>query len=454
MNLRSMPVRWKFTLLYAILLLACLFIFGAAIYLGTREQLSSDLDEEIGDRSVAVNQLVQITSNGISLDTSVIPGDDDRFVRVWNTSGSLVADTSDSFTSLPDFGDDVNAALAGVSGWVEFIGNGETLRANFEPIRNDGDIVGVILVAQSTGEIEETLAGLVRLLLIVAPFALIVAIVGGYLVAVRVLAPVVRITNLAASIDSRAMGQRLKLELPDDELGRLARTFDSMLDRIESAFERQRQFTGDAAHELRTPLGVMRSRIELALARPRSTEEMMMTVRELDRDLDRVTRLAGALLHIARLDSTGFQPESESFNLESLIRRVATQYQENPIEIVLDVTPITLLADEDLILQLLVNLMDNAVRHTPAGGTVTLGCATESGMVRMWIEDTGPGIPPELHQKVFDRFFRVDSGRTRQDGGVGLGLSISQAIVTAHRGTISVENTSPTGLRVTVAIPS
>jgi heavy metal sensor kinase len=452
-NLRVIPIRWKLTGWYALLLVLSLVVLGCTVYYGTRWQLLNDLDEELDDRSVEVEFLIRPSPTGITLDASSLIVDDDRFVRVWDQSGALIVDTSSAFGPVPAFERDVALARSGEIRRTEFEGSEELLHARFSPVRIDGDIVGVILVAQSTGDVEETLTGLIRLQLAALPLAVLLALVTGYVVAGRVLAPVVRITDLAASIDSRALNQRLALPLPDDELGRLARTFDSMLERIEDAFDQQRRFTGDAAHELRTPLGIMRSRIELALARPRSSDDYRQALDDLERDLTRLQDLTSSLLRLARLDAKGFQLEAEAFDLAATLHRVAELYQGASCDIVVRAEAVTICADQDLIIQLLVNLMDNAVRHTPAGGRVTLGCAGSAMETQLWVEDTGPGIPAQFHQQVFTRFFRLDEGRTRQGGGVGLGLSICQAIVIAHGGTISVAIVLPTGLRLDVHLP-
>jgi signal transduction histidine kinase len=139
--------------------------------------------------------------------------------------------------------------------------------------------------------------------------------------------------------------------------------------------------------------------------------------------------------------------------LDNVARQYASTCEVAGIDIKQVAEPTPVLADADLILQVMVNLMDNAVRHTPPGGTITLGCALSGVGARFWIEDTGPGIPEQWRSRVFDRFFRVDEGRTRRDGGVGLGLSICHAIIAAHRGSISVENVTPTGLRVNIRLP-
>jgi heavy metal sensor kinase len=284
------------------------------------------------------------------------------------------------------------------------------------------------------------------------------AIAGGYLLAGRAMAPVGEITRLAASIDAVDLHSRLNLALPDDELGRLAATFDAMLARIEDAFERQRRFTGDAAHELRTPLSLLRGQVDLALLRPRSPEDYQETLRALQGDLDRLTGLVGTLLTLARADAGQLVLAPDRFDLAEMVELVFDQFAPRATEmgIALDreATPCLLVADEDLLVQVLVNLVANALAHTPSGGTITVGCRRDAGTARLWVADTGAGIAAEHQARVFDRFYRVDPARSRAQGGTGLGLSISRTIVTAHGGAISLRSALGKGTTVEVVVPA
>jgi heavy metal sensor kinase len=262
---------------------------------------------------------------------------------------------------------------------------------------------------------------------------------------------------LAASIDANDLDARLNLDLPDDELGRLSRTFDAMLARIEESFERQRRFTGDAAHELRTPLSLLRSEVDLALARPRTADEYRETLREMDADLARLTGLVGTLLSLSRSDTGQLTLEPSPVDLGETMRLIADQYAETAaargIELATDIEPATANVDEDLIVQVLVNLVDNAIAHTPIGGRITLGAHRSGNRISLSVADTGIGIAPEHQARVFDRFYRVDPGRSRARGGVGLGLSISKAIVEAHDGRIALTSQPGSGTTVQVLLP-
>jgi heavy metal sensor kinase len=319
-------------------------------------------------------------------------------------------------------------------------------------------VVGVLEVGSSSEDEDELMQVLVIALIVAAPVVLVLASLGGYLLAGRALQPVAQISNLAESITGDRLNARLGLDLPDDELGRLARTFDAMLARIDDAFQRQRQFTGDAAHELRTPLTLIRSQVDISLSRTRTAEEYRNDLVAIDGDLDRLTSLVTTLLALARSDSGQLPVERIPFRIDETIDAIIAQYNpkaaSSSINLVDDSTPAIVEGDQDLILQVLMNLLDNAFAHTPDDGRIAVGNRIEDATVRVWIEDTGIGISLDHIERVFDRFYRVDQGRTRSDGGAGLGLSISKAIVEAHGGAIQLMSTPGQGTRVEFVLPA
>jgi heavy metal sensor kinase len=289
------------------------------------------------------------------------------------------------------------------------------------------------------------------------PIMVILGGIVGYWLAGRALAPVASITDLAGRIQADDLSARLALDLPDDELGRLSRTFDAMLDRIEDAFERQRRFTGDAAHELRTPLSFLRSQVDFALARPRTPAEYEEALQGIDSDLDRVTRLVRSLLTLSRADTGNLPLHYEPVDLPGTIALLLEQYEpratEAGIRLINASRPTPLTGDADRLIQVLVNLLDNALAHTPSGGEIEVGCGPAGDQARLWVRDTGAGIPPEHQERVFDRFYRVDTGRARERGGVGLGLSICKMIAEAHGGTIAISTPNGGGTRVELLLP-
>jgi heavy metal sensor kinase len=352
----------------------------------------------------------------------------------------------------------VRRALAGATQTTSVRGEEARLGIVTAPVRSGDAIVGVLQLGLSREDIDDVLQTLLVVFGVLAPVVLLLAGGGGYLLAGRALAPVAAITDLAAGISGGDFHVRLDLDLPDDELGRLARTFDGMLARIEDAFERQRRFTGDAAHELRTPLSLMRSQVDLALARPRSVDEYREALQGLEGDIEWLTGVVGSLLTLARADSGRLPLDRALMDVADTIAVILEQYAQRAAETCVTLrdesSPADLNGDEDLLLLVLVNLLDNALAHTPADGTIAVGCRADGDRVRLWVADTGEGLSPEHQARVFDRFYRADAGRTRAHGGSGLGLSLCKAIVEQHGGTIGLTSKLGKGTRVEAELVS
>lgn len=457
------PIRWRLTAWYAAAMSLILATVGSAIYIGLHNQLHDELNERLSSRERALSTGARSVEGRPTLDEALVAGgDDDEMIRLWTTDGDVVADSwraaGGGLTA-----EEVRELLRRVTedGTLridEVEVGGEPFRRSVVALADDGGIYGVLEVAHSREDLDETLRALRYLFLVATPIGLALALAGGSFVAGRALKPVGTITSLAHRVSGTDLSARLNLDLPDDELGRLAGTFDAMLDRVADAFERQRRFTGDAAHELRTPLSLIRTRVDLALARERPGEEYRQTLVELDRDVARLSGLVGTLLTLARSDAGTLPLDRQPTDLRATIQAVVEQYHEGVtgLVVVLDAPPIPVVAmvDEDLIIQLLVNLIDNAVAHTRSGGTVTVGCSASADAVSLWVADTGVGITADHLDRLFDRFYRVDAGRTAAAGGVGLGLSICKTIVEAHGGVIRIDSAADQGTRVDITLPA
>lgn len=462
------PVRWRLTLWNAAFLTSAFAVFGLAIYIGLRFFLYSNFEELVRTQANLILSDIHVENGSILLEPAAIRDlqDDEHFVRLLDTNAQPIVDTSNAPSSAPGSASSVgsgpiplNAMLvANAQAGEASVASARTYNGTMVymtiPVRDRGTVVGVLQTGASRGDIDELLRILGIVLVFATPLMLAVAVGGGYVLAGSALRPITRITKLAEEIGADDLHSRLNLQLPDDELGRLARTFDAMLGRIDDAFERQRRFTGDAAHEIRTPLSMMRSQVDLALSRPRSSEEYRTAFKEFDDDLVRLTRLVETLLSLARSDTNVLRVEWIRFDLAETVALIADQYadlaEEREIVLRTVTTPTDALLDEDLIIQLLVNLLDNALANTQAGGTITLGCGREAAGTHLWVRDTGVGIAPEHQPHVFERFYRVDTGRSRARGGNGLGLAICQAIVDALGGTIELVSEAGRGTSIDV----
>ena len=279
----------------------------------------------------------------------------------------------------------------------------------------------------------------------------------GWVIAGRVLAPIAHITSVAREIQARELSRRIELDGPDDELKRLADTFDSMLARLDLAFASQRRFVADASHELRTPLAIIKANLDLALTDAQATDESRATAAAvIKRAIDRMARLTDDLLALARLDApaSGREPIPLGALLEDAREEFAAAAAARDIELEAAVVPGRIVqGDREVLKRAVTNLLDNAVRVAPEGSSVRLSHGEVDGWAWLAVADDGPGIAPEHQEWIFDRFWRADDGRTRPGGGSGLGLAIVRQIAEAHRGSVGVFSDPGAGATFVVWLP-
>jgi two-component system, OmpR family, heavy metal sensor histidine kinase CusS len=281
----------------------------------------------------------------------------------------------------------------------------------------------------------------------------------GYRIARHGIGPVEEIAATARRITSSNLRERIRAEGYPAELASLAGTFNEMLDRLEESFERISRFTGDIAHDLRTPVNNIRGEAEVALARARTVDEYRDVLESSLEEAVRLSDLIGDLLFLTRAESPLTELRRERVNIGELLSAVRDYYEasasDGGISLVEDAgaEPMTAELDRSLMLRAVSNLVSNAIAHTPAGGTVTLAARAEDTAIRIEVSDTGGGIPAEALPRVFDRFFRVDPSRSRTSGGTGLGLAIVQSITTLHGGRAEITSRLDHGTCVTLRIP-
>ena len=326
------------------------------------------------------------------------------------------------------------------------------------PIAYRGSIIAALQVATPIESIEGPLDHLRWLLLLLGAGALVVAAVGGHLLAVLALAPIDRITKTARAIGTGSLGRRLHLRGANDEVRRLAQAFDEMLDRIDGTFERERQFTANVAHELRTPLTILKGELEVALRRERPPGVYRAAMASMKQEVDRLVRLVEDLLILARADSGVLRLDLRAIAVDTMVRWAEGQFQaaagEKAIALAVEGTEsLRVLGDLDWLRQVLTNLLDNAIRYTPAGGTIRLTWDRDGAFARVRVIDTGCGIAAEDLPHLFDRFYRANRVRAQASGGSGLGLAIAQSIAKAHGGRIDIESRIGSGTTVTVWLP-
>lgn len=294
------------------------------------------------------------------------------------------------------------------------------------------------------------------------PVALALASLGGYFLAKKSLAPITMMATQASGMGAANLHHRLPVANERDELGQLALTFNQLLERLEISFEQQRRFMADASHELRTPVAILRGEAEVTLSQPaRSTEEYRETLAILHRESERLSRIIEDLFTLARADAGQYPIEFRDFYLdelaaEALVRARSLALSKN-ISLVSAIEPdLPICAHETLLGRMLLNLLDNAIKYSPAGSKVTLDCHQDGDQYQVNVSDDGPGIPAELQPRLFERFFRGDRARSRSDGeigGAGLGLSIARWIAEAHHGNLVLTKSDSSGSVFTATLP-
>ena len=331
------------------------------------------------------------------------------------------------------------------------------------PHLRSGRIEDVVQAAYPLTEMNRAIAGLNGALIVLSPFALVGAGLAGATLTERVLRRVRLLTQAAGQISARSLSERLPTQ-GNDEFSALATAFNTLLSQLQAAFqkqenllEQQRRFTADASHELKTPLTVIKGTAGFALSGERKPEEYKQTLREINRASDQMSVLVQDLLYVARSDAGQLGREP----IEILIREVLESAVANvsprggaPITLKISDEALSVCGNEGELTRLFSNLLDNAVRYSPDNGQVTVTAKRENHRVVIAISDTGIGIAPEHLAHLGERFYRVDTSRTRPTGGTGLGLSICKGIVEAHHGAIDWESTVGVGTTVTVSLPA
>lgn len=464
-----LSIRQRLTLWYTLVLMVVMVAFAAAILFGGSWQLERATDREL---QLTARQLAGPLLRGeepLVVDTSY---------RLLSLDGQVLRAAGLPTRRIP-----VDpSALAAVSGGEPWFETVRTPPIPLEPAPADAAARRPLPLAPAVrvlsipvgkpvrfilqvGKFEANLPRLRALLMTTLVIGLVLglpgAALGGWWLAGRALAPVRAMTESANRIEAENLAERLPQPPQDDELGKLARTFNQLLDRLQEAFQRERRFTADISHDLRTPLALVKGSIGVALNRPRSAAELQDTLTEIDSQIDRISGLLNAILTLSRADTGQLGALFAPLNLSELLTDLAettTSYAEEKRGQTLtsEIAPaLWVRGDRDHLTRLFLNLLDNAVEYTPPGGAIRLSAALDGEHVRATVEDSGIGIAPQDLPHVFDRFYRVDKSRTTANGDhAGLGLSIAQAVARAHGGEISVESESGQGSKFIVRLPT
>jgi signal transduction histidine kinase len=462
MDRRRWTLRSRLALQVTVLLLVGFALLGSVTYVVVSRALHASADRAL--RAAAIQ-----LAGGISLENG-------RIVVVQaeeQTEGNRLAASDFSYRVIDARGADVygsgssvrlqamtgnlRRALAGEAAYatVRQDGGDTVLRTYARPIRENGRIVGALAAGRSIEDIQEALDLLRLAWLIAAPAIAAVAGLIGYVLARRTLTPIDRITATAAGISARDLSARIALPGGDDEVGRLAATFDSMLDRLEQGVERERRFIGDASHELRTPIAALEAIVSVTRSRPRTVGDYEMALDDVAAELERLQSLVEGLLQLAREESGG-GTHARVVDLSQTLRDVAESLsllaREKGLTMRTEVEDdLRVLGDPDDLVRLFVNLLDNGIKYTDSGTVAISAEHRDRRWVRVRVSDTGVGIAVEERERVFERFHRADATGAPQ--GTGLGLAIAKHIVDTHGGTITIDAAPGAGSVFEVVLP-
>jgi len=453
-------IKFRFTVWYLLVLVVLLGALSAGVYFYLSHSLYQNLDDSLKLRSTQLHSITPTDQNSLQ------GGELGEIDILYYYSGGQLVSWPTQDVSISVSNEFINQVING-SGQPSFAtikttgGEGLRLLATRVNLITPGQIPGsesaVLVIARSTKQIDDALAGLVRILIIAVPLTLLVAGGGGVFLARRALKPVDKIAQTAREIEESDLGRRIDVNTKD-ELGRLAATLNEMISRLDKAFKRQKQFTGDASHELRTPLAVIEAESTLALQKERSTSDYQKSLETITQEAHYMSSIIDRLLTLARADDGKEQLAFQEVNLGKLVQDLGMDAEilcrEKGLGFQLgEAHDLIVKGDEAMLKQLFFNLLDNAIKYTPSGGTISVSFRTEGQMAVVAITDTGIGIAPEDIPLILERFYRVDKARSRTGGSLGLGLAISQRIAEAHGGKIEAESQVGKGSTFTVSLP-
>jgi len=459
-----MSIRLRLTLLYSGILACTLIIFSVVLYvlvarftLNWQEQALAEESAQILTQGEFRLTVIRTPQGKVAIPQT--------FVQTRDLSGQVVSRSINlNGYELPLSPKGFAALRDGeANGWLEIVRteNGRLLIYSRAVISN-GQPVGILQVARSLADLDQALATLRQYLIVGTLVSTVTAFFGGWLLAGASLRPINRITQTAREIGrARDFGRRVEYEGPNDEIGALVTTLNEMLTELQAAYQQveqalvaQRRFVADASHELRTPLTTLRGNVELLQREPPLPEEERRAIlADITAELDRMIRLVRELLTLARVDA-GLQPRLEPVELGVLLEEAVRQAQllrPRPVVRARVERDAVVRADRDLLRQVLLILLDNALKYTPENGDVEVTTVIEGKRAGIAVRDTGVGIDPAILPHIFERFFRGDTARSGE--GTGLGLAIAKSLVEAMHGEIRVTSRPGVGSTFTVLLP-
>ncbi|HNX82065.1 MAG TPA: heavy metal sensor histidine kinase [Candidatus Omnitrophota bacterium] len=488
MFLRS--IRSKIVLWFVIIVAGILSLFSAFVYVNLRNNLYVDTDDLLEVKAEGIlasidvywrNQKKISIAKGTDIDAFLkansaaivattehwieeIPADEklaDISVAIFNVNGELLASSKNYYRNGILSRDLLNTILKGRSsfGHITDIANSDKPvfnRSLTVPIIEDNHVICVLQVVKPLTFVFAALNKLKNTLFIFFPVSLILASFTGFLLANLILGPLKKIIASVRQITAENLKLRIPVPQTKDEIRRLVDTFNQMLEELDKSFSSQQQIVQDISHELRTPLTILKGEMELALKKMRSSHEYEITLRSSLEEINKINRIVENLLMLARFDShqvkLSFQPIALGELIAGIMQDVRVLSDQKGLHVTVSAGPgISVEGDEMHVRRAILNIVDNAIKYTPQEGTISVVVKEDTSHAIVTISDTGVGIASENLPFIFDRFYRVDASRSSK--GFGLGLSIAQAIVEAHRGTVTVASQPGQGTTFTILFP-
>jgi len=477
-------LRFKLTVWYVLILGILLTSFSSFLYFTLSKSLYRDVDNKL--RSLA-ELIASESSSPLSkfsfgtidqaLEASMNLKPIGKFIQVLDESGNI-GRKSDNLKNV-QLPISLNALKNASKGLITFetnrtIGN-SPLRIMTFPVVENSHVTKIVQIASSLEGVEDALNKLFLILIISVPSTLILASLGGQFLAHKALKPVDNITQTARMITSQNLNQRIHPPKVKDEISRLIETFNEMISRLDQSFRQMKQFSSDASHELKTPLTILKGEVEVMLRKERTSQEYQQTLRSNLEEINRMSQIVEDLLNLSKADTGEIILNKEDINLTEILDEVVAQMERlaKTKKLHLSATnhhqDIHIFGDALRLRELFINLIENGIKYTEEGGSIRIILQKEYPLpvtgepdwverekgqfVKIIVSDTGIGVAKEDQERIFNRFFRVDKARSREQGGSGLGLSICKWIVEAHRGKIGVESELAKGSSFIVRLP-
>ena len=451
-------IRVQLTGWYTVVLCLMLVVYATATFVAVRHEFLEQFDDQLHDDFETAEGFLAPTPDGRivwSGDRHHDPdNDEDRGSDVWAAHGEPIY-RSGASAALPPV---ALAATTSQPRYESLVADGRRWRTLTGTSLVGGRAV-VLRVSRSEERLRQQLWEVLVVLAFGLPLVVVLAGVGGYVLARRALTPIDHLASEARRITADRLHERLSVPNQHDEIGRLAAVINETFARLESSFEQLRRFTADASHELRTPLSVIRGIGEAGLGETRTPAEYKEAMGSMLEEVDRLTNLVDTLLRLSHGDAGTVRLSREGVDLGQLTRDVVSSLgilaEERNQRLAIDVADGVLVKADRLVLrEAITNVVDNAIKYSPQGSTIHIRVHSNNGQAILTVVDEGPGIAPEHRERIFDRFFRLDEARSRDNGGTGLGLAIARWAVEVNGGQITVESGATGGSIFRIALPT